>query len=132
MYFVAPFVAWLIAGMMKYMINHFRYGNARERVGNGGFPSNHTTIVTTTTMMIGWKEGFSSPIFGLGIAVTFIVIIDAMGLRRYVGLHARHINELRPDGSKLRESVGHNAVEVGGGLVLGTLLGWALSYAAAY
>ncbi|GMK38396.1 membrane protein [Paenibacillus sp. CCS19] len=130
MYFIAPFIAWLVAGSMKYAVNQIRYGNAKERIGNGGFPSNHTTIVTTTIMLIGWKEGFASPIFGLGTAILFIVIIDATGLRRYVGMHARHLNEMRPDGSRLRESVGHNAVEIGGGLVLGALLGYALSWIA--
>lgn len=128
MYWIAPFIAWLIAGTMKYAVNHIRYGNALDRIGNGGFPSNHTTIVTTTVMLIGCKEGFTSPIFGLGAAVIFIVIIDATGLRRYVGMHARQLNEMRSDGSKLRESVGHTVIEVGGGVVLGALLGYGLSW----
>ncbi len=65
--------------------------------------------------------------FGLGTAITFIVILDASGLRRYVGHHARLINGLNPEGKRLRESVGHNAVEIMGGLVLGALLGYAMS-----
>ncbi|MCP3776529.1 divergent PAP2 family protein [Paenibacillus sp. MZ04-78.2] len=111
-------------------MNHLRYGNARERIGNGGFPSNHTTIVTTTTMLIGFREGFDTAMFGLGAAVTFIVIIDATGLRRHVGRHASLLNVLRSDGEKLRESMGHNAIEVLGGLAVGTLVGWSLSLVA--
>jgi uncharacterized protein len=128
MYAFAPFIAWLVAGLLKFAINHFRYGNAKERIGNGGFPSNHTTIVTTTTMLIGFGEGFNSPMFGLGAALTFIVIIDATGLRRHVGRHAAAINLLQPSSGKLRESMGHNAVEVLGGLAIGTLLGYLLAW----
>ncbi|MFD3447562.1 divergent PAP2 family protein [Microbacteriaceae bacterium 4G12] len=127
MYALAPFIGWFIAGVTKYLVNHFRYGNAKERIGNGGFPSNHTTIMTTTVMLIGFHEGFLSPIFGLGVAVTYIVIIDALGLRRHVGRHAERINQLQPEHNSLRESMGHTRVEVLGGLVLGTIVGYVLS-----
>ncbi|MBD0378918.1 divergent PAP2 family protein [Paenibacillus sedimenti] len=129
MYAIAPFLAWLCAGILKFVINQLRYGNARARIGNGGFPSNHTTIMTTTVMLIGFREGFDSALFGLGAAITFIVIIDATGLRRHVGRHAERINALQEmnNGPKLRESMGHNRIEVLGGLVLGSLLGYVLS-----
>jgi uncharacterized protein len=127
LYALAPFIAWLAAGLMKYIVNQLRFGNARERIGNGGFPSNHTTIVTATVMLIGFREGFADPLFGLGAAVTFIVIIDATGLRRHVGTHASRINVLQPEGVKLRESMGHNGIEVLGGLALGTLIGYLLN-----
>lgn len=127
MYFLAPFIGWFIAGVTKYIVNHIRFGNASERVGNGGFPSNHTTIMTSTVMLIGFNEGFMSPLFGLGVAITYIVIIDALGLRRHVGRHAQRINELHADEKKLRESMGHTRVEVAGGLVLGTIVGYLLS-----
>lgn len=128
MYVIAPFLAWVIAGGLKYIINHVHYGNARERIGNGGFPSNHTTIMTTTVMLIGMEEGFSSAMFGLGVTITFIVIIDAAGLRLHVGRHARVINSMTTDDERLRESMGHKPIEIVGGLVLGTLLALALSY----
>lgn len=129
MYVAAPFLAWLIAGVLKYIINHIRYDNARERIGNGGFPSNHTTIMTTTVMLIGIEEGFTSSGFGLGAAITFIVIIDATGLRRHVGYHAKAINGMTVSSEKLRESMGHKPLEIVGGLVLGTLLAYAISFA---
>jgi acid phosphatase family membrane protein YuiD len=43
--------------------------------------------MTTPVSFIGFQEGFYSPIFGLSTASTFIVIIDATGLRRQVGFH---------------------------------------------
>ncbi|WP_235941263.1 divergent PAP2 family protein [Paenibacillus puerhi] len=127
MYALAPLIGWLVAGSLKFAINHLRYGNARERIGNGGFPSTHTTIVATTAALIGFGEGFDSAAFGLGVAVVFIVIIDATGLRRHVGRHAEALNGLRPEGRKLRVSMGHSALEVIGGLALGGLLGYGLS-----
>lgn len=128
-YFLAPVIAWFVAGIMKFAINYFRFGKeAGQRIGNGGFPSNHTTIVTTTTMLIGYNEGFTSPVFGLGIAVIMIVVIDATGLRRHVGYHAASLNQLIKESKKHRESMGHTRVEVLGGLVLGCLLGYVLKF----
>jgi hypothetical protein len=124
-YFLAPIIAWFAAGGLKFLINLIRHGSeAKKRIGNGGFPSNHTTIVTTVTMLIGFQEGFDSPVFGLGVAVIMIVIIDATGLRRHVGYHAASLNQLLNSPSKHRESMGHTKIEVLGGLALGTLFGY--------
>ena len=49
---VAPFIGWLVSGCLKFAINYIRFGkDAKSRIGNGGFPSTHTTIMTTTTEM---------------------------------------------------------------------------------
>lgn len=128
-YFLAPIIAWFVAGILKFIINYARYGKeAKQRVGNGGFPSNHTTIVTTVTMLIGYNEGFNSPIFALGVAVIMIVVIDATGLRRHVGYHAKSLNDLTKEVNKHRESMGHTRIEVFGGLLLGCLLGYIFKF----
>ncbi|MGG1659094.1 divergent PAP2 family protein [Brevibacillus sp. NRS-1366] len=129
LYALAPFIGWLVSGTIKFLINYLRFGKeAKKMVGNGGFPSTHTTVMVTTVFLIGLQEGFSHPVFGLGVAVTFIIIIDATGLRRAVGKHAAALNQLadkRPDGAGTkphRESMGHTRWEIAGGLVLGILL----------
>jgi uncharacterized protein len=95
---------------------------------DGGFPSTHTTVVTSTIMLIGFTEGFSTPIFGLGVAFLYITIIDATGIRRTVGKHATVINEKLFDKERvLRERQGHNLVEVLGGIALGSLVGFLIS-----
>jgi uncharacterized protein len=132
-YFLAPFIGWLVSGVFKFIINYYRFGaDAKNRIGNGGFPSTHTTVMTTPTMMIGLNEGFFSPIFGLAVAITYIIIIDATGLRIHVGKHAARLNKVAESNGeslkKLRESMGHTRLEVFGGLVLGILLGTVLSY----
>lgn len=125
-YYFVPFIAWLVAGTLKYIINKIRFGNqAAQLIGNGGFPSNHTTVVTTISWLIGLREGFNSPMFGLGVALVMVVIFDATGLRRYVGQHATNINLINSESkAKLREKIGHTRIEVIGGIILGMLLGY--------
>lgn len=128
-YALMPILAWFAAGSLKFMINYIRFQKqAVSLIGNGGFPSTHTTIVSSTVFLIGLSEGFSAPIFGLGVAVLMITIIDALGIRRAVGKQAKAINEymLAGDNSKtmLRERQGHSPAEVSGGLVLGLLLAY--------
>lgn len=124
LYVLAPFVGWFCSGVIKYLINYLRYGGsaAKSRMGNGGFPSTHASVMSTTAVLIGWEQGFLTPIFGLAVAVTYIIIIDATGLRRHVGYHAAALNKSDP-GLKLRESMGHTQFEAIGGVVLGILLG---------
>jgi acid phosphatase family membrane protein YuiD len=123
LYILAPFLGWFVSGCIKFAINYAKYGTeANKKIGNGGFPSTHTTLITTTVTLIGWNEGFTSAVFGLGVTVLYIVIIDATGLRRAVGKQAAAINKLSSD-KALRESMGHTSFEILGGLVLGCLLG---------
>jgi len=134
-YFIAPIIGWFASGTIKYIINYFRYGGkAKEHIGTGGFPSTHTTVITTPTVLIGLKEGFTSPIFGLAVAVMIIVIMNATGLRREVGMHAKILNKiidrerLNTEDSliKQREKIGHSWVEIIGGLILGIIIGLVL------
>ncbi|MCS7464245.1 divergent PAP2 family protein [Paenibacillus doosanensis] len=127
-YFIAPFLGWLISGSLKFFINYIRFGKgAFGKIGNGGFPSTHTTIIVTSVTLVGLKEGLNTPIFGLGLAIALIVIIDAIGLRRNVGKHAKIINKMiiinKLGESGLRESMGHKKHEVIGGIILGILIG---------
>lgn len=126
-YALMPMLAWFVAGTLKFIVNYIRFsGQAVKLIGNGGFPSTHTTVMSSIVFLLGLGEGFSSPIFGLGVAVFMITIIDAMGIRRAVGKQATAINRyLMTQGeqqSLLRERQGHQPVEVLGGLVLGFVL----------
>lgn len=128
-YALVPIMAWFVAGSLKFMINYIRFQKqAVNLIGNGGFPSTHTTIVSSTVFLIGLSEGFSSPVFGLGVAVLMITVIDALGIRRAVGKQASAINRyiMTEDNSQpvLRERQGHSPTEVLGGLMLGFLLAY--------
>lgn len=129
-YAITPILAWFIAGTVKFIVNYIRFrSEATNLIGNGGFPSNHTTVISSIVFLIGLSEGMSSPIFGLGVAVFMITIIDAMGIRRAVGKHATMINQYvvsEPSATLLRERQGHTPFEVLGGLVLGLLVAFVL------
>lgn len=133
LYPALPFIAWFVSGTLKYAVNRWRHGrDARKLIGNGGFPSTHTSVVSSVAMLIGFDRGWDTPTFGLAVAVTYIVMIDAVGIRRAVGENAKRINALTLElaaasGAGLRERQGHTRLEVLGGLAVGTLLGWIAS-----
>lgn len=126
LYCVLPFIAWVASGVLKFLVNYLRSGkDAFRLVGNGGFPSTHTTILSSMVMTIGFHEGFNTPMFGIGMAILTIVIIDATGLRRTVGKHAKMLNKhISSEEEKLRERQGHHWHEIFGGLVLGIVIGY--------
>lgn len=130
-YALIPMIAWFAAGTLKFIVNFIRFRRqAISLIGNGGFPSTHTTVISSTVFLIGFAEGMSAPVFGLGVAVLMITIIDALGIRRAVGRHASAINRHILPGNMtepvLRERQGHNPVEVLGGLILGVMLAYLL------
>jgi acid phosphatase family membrane protein YuiD len=126
-------IAWVVSGCLKFAIHSFKHGKrAKEHIGNGGFPSTHTSVVTSITMLIGFTSGWDSPLFGLGVAALMIVMIDATGVRRAVGENSRWINVISrrhsgEEASALREKQGHSKIEIVGGLCVGTLVGWLAS-----
>ena len=129
-YAVAPFVGWLVAGSLKFALNSLRKGApAWQQIGYGGMPSTHSTIVTTMAVLIGLREGWSSAPFGVAVTLGFIVIMDALSLRRQIGSHARALNALLvndPSHTSMRERMGHHWTEVLGGLLVGSLCAVAL------
>ncbi len=129
-YILLPFVAWLVAGCLKFFVNYLRHGSeAGKLIGYGGFPSTHTTVLSSVVFFTGFHEGFYTPIFSLGLGGLLILIIDAHGLRRKVGQQAQIINQLQyklygNNINKLRERMGHSWLEILGGLALGFCLGY--------
>jgi uncharacterized protein len=129
-YAAAPIVGYLGAGTLKFAINSITARRlAFGKIGMGGIPSTHTTIVTSATALAGFRAGIDTPLFSLAVAVMMIVVIDAMDLRRKIGQHASALRRLMPDGSgmELRERIGHSAIEIFAGVVLGILIGTVLA-----
>ena len=123
-YTLTPFLAWLIAGGLKFLINSLKARRfAFDLIGYGGLPSNHSAIVSSMTTLIGLKEGVNNPAFGVAITLAFIVLLDASSLRRQVGKQARAINQLngsiKNDSLLLRERMGHTPVEIISGVAVG-------------
>lgn len=129
-YLVTPLITWILVGPIKFLINSARTRQwAFGLVGNGGFPSNHSAVVSSMATLIALREGIGHPAFGVAVTLAFIVIIDANSLRQHVGKQAAAINRLaREAGSaahtSLRERMGHTLVEIAGGLCTGVAIGF--------
>lgn len=122
-YAATPFLAWLLAGVAKFLINSIRRKElAFGLIGYGGLPSNHSAIVSSMATLIALKEGIEHPAFGVALTLAFIVILDANSLRRQVGKHAVAINKMMTGKSAhpaLRERIGHTRVEIAAGIATG-------------
>ncbi len=127
-YLVTPFLTWLVVGPIKFLINSARQRRwAFNLVGNGGFPSNHSSVVISMATLIALREGIGHPAFGVAVTLAFIVMIDANSLRQHVGRQAAAINRLAGDDARhtrLRERMGHTLVEIAGGICTGIAMGF--------
>ena len=128
-YLVTPFLAWLVAGISKFLINSIRAKSlAFEQVGYGGLPSNHSAIVSSMVFLIALREGMTHPAFGVAVTFAFIVMLDAASLRRKVGQQAELINRLMnktgEEFKPLRERMGHTPVEISAGVGVGFIVAW--------
>jgi len=102
----------------------------------GGMPSSHAAVVTSMTVSVALSEGIGSNLFAVSLLVALLVMRDAMGVRRAVGLHAKALNLLGKHASEqlkyeyhhLKEIRGHAPLEV----VVGALLGIFISAAYAW
>ena len=132
-YLLTPFVAWFIAGSLKFLINSLIAKKAAtDLIGYGGLPSNHSAIVCSMAALIGLQEGIEHPAFGVAVTLAFIVILDASSLRKQVGAHARALNQFAKASDstipKLRERMGHSYIEILAGATTGLFVAIAINY----
>jgi len=127
-YLVTPVLTWMVVGPIKFFISSVRYRRwAFDLVGNGGFPSNHSAVVSSMATLIALREGMGHPAFGVAVTLAFIVMIDANSLRQHVGRHAvtlNRLNEGKEDYVILRERMGHTRFEIAGGILTGIGMGF--------
>lgn len=127
-YLITPVLTWMVVGPIKFLISSVRYRRwAFDLVGNGGFPSNHSAVVSSMATLIALREGMGHPAFGVAVTLAFIVMIDANSLRQHVGRHAvtlNRLNEGKKDYVILRERMGHTRFEIAGGILTGIGMGF--------
>lgn len=131
-YLLTPFIAWLVAGCLKFLVNTIAARKlAFGLIGYGGLPSNHSAIVSSMATLIALKEGIQHPAFGVAITLGFIVILDASSLRKQVGKQATTLNALtktlNPKQPKLRERMGHTPSEILAGVLTGLCVAYFVS-----
>ncbi|MBI5172593.1 MAG: divergent PAP2 family protein [Candidatus Melainabacteria bacterium] len=122
-----------IAQGLKVLIKLLTTGKLDMRMvaTTGGMPSSHSSCTMGMAVSVGLIEGFNSVSFAIALCLAFIVMYDAAGVRRTVGLQAKVLNkmmiELFSDHPKLsheriKEFLGHTPVEVFVGAALGSLI----------
>ena len=129
LYLVIPLIAWAIAQSLKVVTDSVRHRHLDlARLGSsGGMPSSHTAMVGALTTLVGTHVGVRTAEFAISAIFSAVVMYDAAGVRRAVGIQARVLNRivddlLRQEGIKedrLRELLGHTPFEVYAGALLG-------------
>lgn len=129
-YILVPIVTLILSQLIKFILESIKCHKlvwGRLFNGSGGMPSSHTSLCISITTLVGLNLGFDSPLFGVSLVFSLIIMYDAMGLRMQSGKHAEAINKLldqvfEEDNYKhLKEQLGHKPMEVLGGLVFGII-----------
>lgn len=119
---IIPFIAILLAEVLKVTIDLLRKRSKLRFIAPGGMPSGHSAFVGSLVAVVAYREGIESTLFMITAVVALIVMYDAVTLRHQAGRHAESIN--KHHASKLEESLGHNLWEV----IVGALFGAAVSF----
>jgi uncharacterized protein len=131
-YLIAPAIAFSLAQGLKMILRFLKKGVSwRDLFAYSDMPSGHTSVVSAITTIIGLKLGIDSPLFAISLVFATIVIVDAIGLRNYLGLHGKTINVLVQDLEeddflddyypKQLEKIGHTPLQVIVGGIIGIL-----------
>lgn len=130
----AAVIAWAIAQGIKVILTLLISGrfDSTRVFGSGGMPSSHSALACAMVTTLGFKEGFSSPVFALAFCFAGVVMYDAAGVRRSTGRNAAALNHLLDslvsngfalNEERLKELVGHTPIQVLAGALLGILIG---------
>ena len=133
---IAAVIGWALAQILKTVINCFisKSFNPERLVGSGGMPSSHSAFVTALAASAFKYEGPASPAFAICCVMAFVVMYDAMGVRRETGKQAELLNQITEIFSEnyaefdtpekaLKVLVGHTPLQVLFGCLLGILVG---------
>ena len=126
---------FLIAGAVTIIVQLYKFLSHWAITGRphlarlfqtGGMPSSHAAAVAALTTAVGIQEGARSPLFGVTLFLSLIVMYDAAGLRRAAGRQATILNRLLEGHQdkelrerRLLELLGHTPFEVFVGAAFG-------------
>lgn len=132
-YIIVPFFTWVAIQIFKVIwdLVTTKKFNFKRVLGAGGMPSAHSAVVVALTTMIGRSQGTTSPMFGIALIFSLVVMYDATGVRREAGKQAHLLNEIinTPGLSqvqvkeKLVEALGHTPIQVFVGALVGFIIG---------
>ena len=134
---LVPIFTSVVAQILKLLINGIinKKFSAERLWGDGGMPSAHSATVVSLALMCGFSAGFGSVEFGLAAMFAFIVMHDALGVRRETGKQAISIIEISEmlneyfvekdeqiKTDKLKVLVGHTPLQVICGALVGVIV----------
>lgn len=132
-YIIVPFFTWVAIQIFKVIwdLVTTKKFNFKRILGAGGMPSAHSAVVIALTTMVGRSQGTTSPMFGIALIFSLVVMYDATGVRREAGKQAHLLNEIinTPGLSqvqvkeKLVEALGHTPIQVFVGALVGFIIG---------
>ncbi len=132
-YIIVPLLLWFGIQLFKliYDLVTTKKFNFKRILQAGGMPSSHSAVVVALTTMIAKSEGIKSPLFGISLIFSFIVMYDAAGVRRAAGKQAKLLNKIIETpglsgvevSEKLVEVLGHTPVQVIVGAIIGIIVG---------
>ena len=130
-YILAAAFSWVVAQGLKYIVASIKGkqpGSLRQLYLSGSMPSAHSASVIALLVVIGFKDGVDSAIFGLALLFAAVVMYDAVMVRRSSGeqgaalrglFHSLKVDPVAP----FRTAKGHTPLEVLGGVVVGIVVG---------
>lgn len=138
-YIFGPIITVILTQIIKFTIESIqnkKISLGRLFNGSGGIPSSHNALVFSLTTLVGINEGLNSPLFGISLIFSLVVMYDSMVLRMETENQAKTINQLVNNLVKgnrkqtykiLKEEIGHKPIEVLCGIVFGIICGLVLS-----
>ena len=134
--------AMVLCQIAKFVIYSIRFKRPMwyYLISTGGFPSSHSSFCISLCVSLGLFQvndlGGLDWSFPVAFVFSMIVLHDAMGVRLEASKHAKILNNLTSEmtfeerfelgfGEKgsLKEMLGHRAVEVLGGIIVGIIIG---------
>ena len=135
-YLLAAASGWVVAQGIKYIVATIKgrkLRNLRQLYLSGSMPSAHSATVVALLVIIGFKDGMESGLFGLAALFAAVVMYDAVMVRRSSGEQGASLTELL---ATLKSTVrvprvakGHTPFEVLGGIVVGLVVGTVVYFA---
>ncbi len=138
-------IAFVCAQLLKPIINTM-LGNGwkwRFLITTGGMPSSHSAAAAALTVSVGMASGIDSIEFAICVFIALVIMNDAMNVRYETGKQAELLNKWSEILSQLHENgpfsptafktmIGHSAIQVIAGAVLGLVVGAIFTYLRLY
>ncbi len=127
---ICPIIAFILAQGLKIILRAYkRKISWHDLFAYSDMPSGHSSVVVSLVTIVGLIHGINSSFFAISFVFATIVIVDAIGLRNYLGQHGQTLNVLVKDLKeddfldnnypKLLEKIGHTPIQV----IVGSMIG---------